>query len=102
VLFAVAVVGLSVLARRVRSRGSTPATQAAVVTWGMVYFFLLAFAASFTPFVIGDSDEPVHQVIVEGPVWYVPAVRTVLACSAVALMSASVVLVRRPFGRIQG
>jgi hypothetical protein len=57
--FAVAVVGLSVLARRVRSRGSTPATQAAVVTWGMVYFFLLAFAAGVDPHSKHDLIRPV-------------------------------------------
>ncbi|MEV2270139.1 hypothetical protein [Nonomuraea africana] len=101
VLFAVAVVGLTVLARRVRSRAGTPGTQAALVTWGMVYLVLLAFAASYTPFVMGDSDEPVHPVVIEGPGWYLPAVRTILVCSAAALVAASVLLVRR-LGRTRG
>ncbi|MFC5822657.1 hypothetical protein [Nonomuraea insulae] len=96
VLFAVAVVVMTVLARRVRSQGGTPGTQAAVVVWGLLYLVLMAFAVSYTPFAIGDSDEFVHRVVVEGPVWYVPAVRTILACSVAALVGASVLLVRRP------
>ncbi|TDD18146.1 hypothetical protein [Nonomuraea diastatica] len=97
-LFAAAVVGLTVLARRVRIRGGTPQTQAAVFIWGLVYVLFLVIAATLTPFVLGDGDEPVHEVVVEGPVWYVPAIRTVLACSAAAFVAACVLLVRRPPG----
>ncbi|TMR14363.1 hypothetical protein ETD86_28910 [Nonomuraea turkmeniaca] len=93
-LFAIAAVGMIMLACRVWIRGSTPGTQAAVISWGMVYLLLLAIGASLTPFVIGDSDELVHRVVLEGPVWYVPAVRTTLACAAALLAVAGFLLIR--------
>ncbi|MFI6496275.1 hypothetical protein [Nonomuraea typhae] len=101
VLFAVAVAGLSLLARRVARRGGTPGNLVAVFAWGAFYLCILAFAVSVTPFVIGDSDENVNLAVLQGPGWYVPAVRTILACSAAALVTAAVLLARRP-GAVSG
>lgn len=96
VLYALAAVGLAVLARRVRRRGGTPGTQTAVFAAAVVYLILLSAAGTITPFFIGDSDEPVHTIVVDGPVWYMPAVRTILACSAAALVAGLLLLIRRP------
>ncbi|MGP3955951.1 hypothetical protein ACTWPT_08135 [Nonomuraea sp. 3N208] len=95
VLFVVVVVGLIVLARRVWIRGGTAGTQAAVVTSGLAYLLLLTLAVSYTPFTIGNTDEAVPDVVIEGPVWYVPAVRAALLCVAAALTAASLLLMRR-------
>ncbi|MFC4011977.1 hypothetical protein ACFOY2_32420 [Nonomuraea purpurea] len=95
-LFALAAVGLTLLARWVSRLGGTPGPQTAAFVSAVAYLVLLSAVSTFTPFGIGYSDEPVHTVVVDGPVWYLPAVRTIVACFAAALVTALFLLTRRP------
>ncbi|MEU6718103.1 hypothetical protein ABZ897_42110 [Nonomuraea sp. NPDC046802] len=95
-LFALAAVGLTLLARWVRKRGGTSGTQTVAFVSAVAYLVLLSAVSTFTPFVVGDSDEPVHIVVVQGRLWYVPAVRTIVVCSAMAPVAALFLLIRRP------
>ncbi|MEU6711227.1 hypothetical protein ABZ897_07060 [Nonomuraea sp. NPDC046802] len=100
-LFALAAVGLTLLARWVRKRGGTPGTQTVAFVSAVAYLVLLTTVSTLTPFIVGDSDEPVHIVVVQGPLWYVPAVRTIVVCSAMALVAALFLLIRRPGRRAE-
>ncbi|RVX38606.1 hypothetical protein EDD27_0928 [Nonomuraea polychroma] len=94
-LFALVTVALAVLAWQVRKIGATTGTQAAAMLLSLLYLPLLMAASTLTPFFLGDTDENVNQAITEGPVWYVPAIRTICACSAATLMAGIVLLIRK-------
>ncbi|MGI5282325.1 hypothetical protein ACQEVF_03230 [Nonomuraea polychroma] len=94
-LFALVTVALAVLAWQARKIGATTGTQAAAILLALLYLPLLMAASTLTPFFLGDTDENVNQAITEGPVWYVPAIRTICACSAATLMAGIVLLMRK-------
>ncbi len=98
-LFALTALALGAVAWRVRTVGGTTGTQAAAILCALLYLPLLMAASTFTPFFIGDSDENVNRAVTEGPPWYVPAVRTICACSAATLM-AGIVLMIPPQARL--
>ncbi|GAA2833920.1 hypothetical protein GCM10020220_023560 [Nonomuraea rubra] len=52
----------------------TESSAAAAFFLVLPHFSVLLFACIFTPFRLGDSDEAVLDVVIEGPHWYLPSV----------------------------
>ncbi|MGR6924639.1 hypothetical protein ACU635_61200 [[Actinomadura] parvosata] len=76
---------LAVMVWHIRGYGVTESSAAAAFVLVLPYFLVLLFACIWTPFRLGDSDEAVLEVVIEGPPWYLPSVVAV-GVASVALM----------------
>jgi hypothetical protein len=84
-VFGTLTLALAVVVWRIRGHGVTESSAAAAFFLILPYFLVLLFACIHTPFRLGDSDEAVLDVVIEGPHWYLPSVVAV-GVASVALM----------------